>query len=161
MGDNARSAMKARFVTRSQTIGGKPFKVMQLDPAKFKRASIGKEDKKSMDVTKAKENWRYSKDSKFMKICMARLKQLSPKIIVSNIPEGKEDMVKKHIIDAGYTVESMVGSSKADAPKTGLRCKLSIWQLLKKHLVPSLTFTIHGQRKWVPSIKINLGASVG
>merc|ERR1712062_693975 len=117
--DNARSAMKARFVTRSQTIGGKPFKVMQLDPAKFKRASIGKEDKKSMDVTKAKENWRYAKDSKFMKICMARLKQLSPKIIVSNIPEGKEDMVKKHIIDAGYTVESMVGSSKADAPKTG------------------------------------------
>merc|ERR1712061_478186 len=51
---------------------------------KFKRASIGKEDKKSMDVTK-----------------------------------GKENMVKKHIIDAGYTVESMVGSSKADAPKTG------------------------------------------
>merc|ERR1719411_1451481 len=65
------------------------------------------------------ENWRYAKDSKFMKICMARLKQLSPKITVSNIPEGKEDMVKKHIIDAGYTVESMVGSSKADAPKTG------------------------------------------
>jgi hypothetical protein len=117
--DNARSAMKARFVTRSQTIGGKPFNVMQLDPAKFKRASIGKEDKKSMDVTKAKENWRYAKDSKFMKICMARLKKLSPKVIVSNIPEGKEDMVKKHIIDAGYTVESMEGSSKADAPKTG------------------------------------------
>merc|ERR1712173_571574 len=117
--DNARSAMKARFVTRSQTIGGKPFKVMQLDPAKFKRASIGKEDKKSMDVTKAKENWRYAKDSKFMKICMARLKQLSPKIIVSNIPEGKEHMVKKHIIDAGYTVKSMEGSHREDASKSG------------------------------------------
>merc|ERR1711997_1199378 len=117
--DNARSAMKARFVTRSQTIGGKPLKVMQLDPVKFKRASIGKEDKKSMDVTKAKENWRYAKDSKFLKICMARLKQLSPKIIVSNIPEGKEDLVKKHIIEAGYTVESMEGSKRAEASKSG------------------------------------------
>merc|ERR1719456_1259880 len=122
--DNARSAMKARFVTRSQTIGGKPFNVMQLDPAKFKRASIGKEDKKSMDVTKAKENWRYAKDSKFMKICMARLKQLSPKIIVSNIPDGKEDMVKKHIIEAGYTVKDMQGSNKTDAPKTGFTMQI-------------------------------------
>merc|ERR1739845_9340 len=117
--DNARSAMKARFVTRSQTWGGKPFNVMQLYPAKFKRASIGKEDKKSMDVTKAKENWRFAKDSKFLKICMARLKQLSPKIIVSNIPEGKEDLVKKHIIEAGYTVKSMEGSKRAEASKSG------------------------------------------
>jgi len=117
--DNASSAMKARFVTRNQTIGGKPFNVVQLDPAKIKKASIGKEDKKSMDVTKAKENWRFAKDSKFLKICMARLRQLSPKIIVSNIPEGKEDLVKKHIIEAGYTVKSMEGSKRAEAPKSG------------------------------------------
>jgi len=117
--DNASSAMKARFVTRNQTIGGKPFNVIQLDPAKIKKASIGKEDKKSMDVTKAKENWRFAKDSKFLKICMARLRQLSPKIIVSNIPEGKEDLVKKHIIEAGYTVKSMEGSKRAEAPKSG------------------------------------------
>jgi hypothetical protein len=117
--DNANSAMKARFVTRNQTIGGKPFNVTQLDPVKFKRASIGKEDKKSMDVTKAKENWRFAKDSKFLKICMARLRQLSPKIIVSNIPEGKEDLVKKHIIEAGYTVKSMEGSKRAEASKSG------------------------------------------
>merc|ERR1712141_617762 len=117
--DDARAAMKARFVSRNQTIGGKPFKVIQLDPTKFKGASIGKDDTKSMDVTKAKENWRYAKDSKFRKICMARLRQLSPKIIVSNIPDGKEDMVKKHIIEAGYTVKDMQGSNKADAPKTG------------------------------------------
>merc|ERR1739844_639224 len=116
--DNARSAMKARFVTRSQTIGGQPFNVVQLDPAKIKKASIGKEDKKSMDVTKAKENWRFAKDSKFLKICMARLRQLSPKIIVSNIPEGKEDLAKKHIIEAGYTVKSMEGSKRAEAPKS-------------------------------------------
>jgi hypothetical protein len=117
--DNASSAMKARFVTRNQTIGGKPFNVVQLDPAKIKKASIGKEDKKSMDVTKAKENWRFAKDSKFLKICMARLRQLSPKIIVSNIPEGKEDLAKKHIIEAGYTVKSMEGSKRAEAPKSG------------------------------------------
>merc|ERR1712228_112027 len=116
--DDARAAMKARFVTRSQTIGGKQFKVIQLDPSKFKGAFIGKGDNKSMDVTKAKENWRYAKDSKFRKICMARLRQLSPKIIVSNMPEGKEDMVKKHIIEAGYTVKDMQGSKKTDAPKT-------------------------------------------
>merc|ERR1711881_806952 len=119
MGDDARAAMKARFVSRNQTIGGKPFKVVQLDPTKFKGASIGKDDTKSMDVTKAKENWRYAKDSKFRKICMARLRKLSPKIIVSNIPEGKEDMVKKHIIESGYTVKDMEGSKRAEAAKSG------------------------------------------
>jgi len=122
--DDARSAMKARFVTRNQTIGGNQFKVIQLDPSKFKGAFIGKGDNKSMDVTKAKENWRYAKDSKFRKICLARLRQLSPKIIVSNIPEGKEDMVKKHIIESGYTVKDMQGSNKADAPKTGFTMQL-------------------------------------
>merc|ERR1739844_83891 len=122
--DNASSAMKARFVTRNQTIGGQPFNVIQLDPAKINKASIGKEDKKSMDVTKAKENWRFAKDSKFLKICMARLRQLSPKIIVSNIPEGKEDLLKKHIIEAGYTVKSMEGSKHAEAPKSGFTMQL-------------------------------------
>merc|ERR1712218_341070 len=122
--DDARAAMKARFVTRNQTIGGKPFKVIQLEPEKFKKAIIGKEDTKSMDVTKAKENWRYAKDSKFRRICMARLRQLSPKIIVSNIPDGKEDMVKKHIIEAGYTVKDMQGSNKTDAPKTGFTMQI-------------------------------------
>merc|ERR1719182_424925 len=122
--DDARAAMKARFVTRNQTIGGNQFKVIQLDPSKFKGAFIGKGDNKSMDVTKAKENWRYAKDSKFRKICMARLRQLSPKIIVSNIPEGKEDMVKKHIIEAGYTVKDMQGSNKTDAPKTGFTMQI-------------------------------------
>merc|ERR1712020_289229 len=80
----------------------------------------------SMDVTKAKENWRYAKDSKFRRICMARLRQLSPKIIVSNIPDGKEDMVKKHIIEAGYTVKDMKGRgrNKTDAPKTGFTVQI-------------------------------------
>merc|ERR1712154_636920 len=108
--------MGACIVTRNQTIGGKPFNVVQ---SKIQRASIGKEDTKSMDVTKVKENWRFAKDSKFLKICMARLRRLSPKIIVSNIPEGKEDLVKKHIIDAGYTVKSMEGSKRAETAKSG------------------------------------------
>merc|ERR1711915_137938 len=119
--DNARSAIKACIVTRNQTIGGKPFKVIQ---SKIERARIGKEDKKSMDVTKVKENWRFAKDSKFLKICMARLRRLSPKIIVSNIPEGKEDLVKKHIIEAGYTVKSMEGSKRAESAKSGFTMQI-------------------------------------
>merc|ERR1719350_2310439 len=117
--DKPGAAMKASSVSRNQTIGGKPFKVIQLDPTKFKEASIGKDDTKSMDVTKAKENWRYAEDSKFGKRWVARLKQLSPKIVVANVPDGKEDMLKKHIIEAGYTVKDMQGSKKTDAPKTG------------------------------------------
>merc|ERR1719412_3079307 len=117
--DKPGAAMKASLVSRNQTIGGKPFKVIQLDPTKFKEASIGKDDTKSMDVTKAKENWRYAENSKHGKRWAARLRQLSPNIIVGNIPDGKEDMVKKHIIEAGYTVKDMPGSKKTDAPKTG------------------------------------------
>merc|ERR1719411_710890 len=105
--DRPGAAMKASVVSKNQTIGGKPFKVIQLDPTKFKEASIGKDDTKSMDLTETKESWRYAEDSKFRKRWAARLKQLSPKIIVANIPDGKEDMVKKHIIEAGYTVKDM------------------------------------------------------
>merc|ERR1712203_948028 len=78
----------------NQTIGGKPLEVIQLGATEFKGASIEKDDTKSIDLTKAKENWRYAKDSKFRNLWVARLKQLSPNIIVSNIPYGKEDMVK-------------------------------------------------------------------
>merc|ERR1719189_2720392 len=117
--DKPGAAMKASSISRNQTIGGKPFKVIQLDPTKFKEASIGKDDTKSMDVTNAKENWRYAENSKHGKRWAARLKQLSPKIIVANISDGKEDMVKQHIIEAGYTVKDMPGSKKTDASKTG------------------------------------------
>merc|ERR1712061_623881 len=116
--EHAGAARKARLVLGNQTIGGKPLEVIQLSLTEFKGASIEKDDTKSIDVTKAKENWRYAKDSKFRNLWVARLKQLSPNIIVSNIPYGKEDMVKKHIIEAGYTVKDMQGIKKA-APKTG------------------------------------------
>merc|ERR1719420_437291 len=73
-----------------------------------------KDDTKSKDFRKAKENWRFSnnKDAKFRKICMARLRQLSSSIIVTNIPEGKSDQLKKFIIESGYTVKSMEGSQR-------------------------------------------------
>merc|ERR1712226_1238383 len=60
------------------------------------------------------ETWRFSnnKDAKFRKICMARLRQLSSSVIVTNIPEGKSDQLKKFIIESGYTVKSMEGSQR-------------------------------------------------
>merc|ERR1719264_1851642 len=122
--DKPGAAMKASSVSKNQTIGGKPFKVIQLDPTKFKEASIGKDDTKAMDVTKAKENWRYAEGSKLPRRTAARLRQLSPKILVVNIPDGKEDMVKKHIIEAGYTVKDMQGSNKTDTPKTGFTMQI-------------------------------------
>merc|ERR1711996_181524 len=46
------------------------------------------------------------------KICLARLRQLSNSVIVSNLPEGKSDQLKKFIIESGYTVKSMEGSQR-------------------------------------------------
>merc|ERR1712203_682370 len=106
--DDGRAAMKARFVSKNQTIGGKPFKVIQLDPTKFKGASIGKDDTKSMDVTKAKENWRYAKDSKFRKIWL-RSTSLRPGIPSKICKEAIRQMLQK----------------------LGLQCKLLSWRLLK------------------------------
>merc|ERR1712018_786327 len=73
-----------------------------------------KNNGKSKDFRKAKETWRYTgnKDSKFRKICMARLRQLSSSVIVSNLPEGKSDQLKKFIVESGYTVKSMEGSQR-------------------------------------------------
>merc|ERR1712110_323092 len=77
---------------------------------------IKKEDTKSKDVRQAKENWRFSgnKDSKFRKICLSRLYNLTSSIVVSNIPEGKTEVVKKHIIESGYTVKSIEGSKRPE-----------------------------------------------
>merc|ERR1719361_3381273 len=93
---------------------------------KIDNAGIKKEDAKSKDVRQAKENWRFSgnKDSKFRKICLSRLYNLTSSIVVSNIPDGKTEMVKKHIIESGYTVKSVEGSKRAEEsgkekPSTG------------------------------------------
>merc|ERR1719219_2859912 len=54
---------------------------------------------------------------------MSRLRGgLSSSVIVSNVPEGKSDLVKKHIIESGYTVKSIEGSKRPedkDKPSTG------------------------------------------
>merc|ERR1712007_358992 len=76
------------------------------------------------DVRKAKENWRFTgnKEAKFRKICLSRLRELSSSVIVSNVPEGKSDLLKKHIIESGYTVKSVEGSKRPedkDKPNTG------------------------------------------
>lgn len=75
---------------------------------------IKEEDTKSKDVRLVKENWRYRKEGKFRAIVMSRLRKLSPLILVSNLPEGKSDELKKYIIEAGYTVKSVEGSQRPE-----------------------------------------------
>merc|ERR1712043_86358 len=108
--DDARGSVKAVANMRGQKLDGQPTKVSftKIDQAGMKN------NDKSMDVRKAKENWRFTgnKDSKFRKICMARLRQLSNSVLVSNLTEGKSDLLKKFIIESGYTVKSMEGSQR-------------------------------------------------
>merc|ERR1712150_300337 len=108
--DDARGSVKAVANMRGQKLDGQPIKVnfTKIDQAGMKN------DDKSKDVRQAKGNWRFTgnKDSKFRKICMARLRQLSSSVIVSNLPEGKSDQLKKFIIESGYTVKSMEGSQR-------------------------------------------------
>merc|ERR1719361_2424602 len=108
-----------KIVFSEQKIDGAAIKVgfTKIDTAKMK-----KEDTKSKDVRQARENWRYAKDGKFRRICMSRLRNLSNNIIVSNVPEGKVDQLKKYIIESGYTVKSLEGSKRPDGedkPSTG------------------------------------------
>merc|ERR1719245_2079270 len=108
--DDARSSVKAVANMRGQKFDGQPIKISftKIDQAGMKN------DDKSKDVRQAKENWRFTgnKDSKFRNICMARLRQLSNSVIVSNLPEGKSDQLKKFIIESGYSVKSMEGSQR-------------------------------------------------
>merc|ERR1712244_54483 len=108
--DDSRGSVKAVANMRGQKLDGQPIKVSftKIDQAGMKN------NDKSKDVRQAKENGRFSgnKDSKFRKICMARLRQLSSSVIVSNLPQGKSDLLKKFIIEAGYTVKSMQGSQR-------------------------------------------------
>lgn len=117
--DDVRAAVKAKMCMQNQKIDGAAIKVgfTKIDTAKMK-----KEDTKSKDVRQARENWRYAKDGKFRRICMSRLRNLSNNIIVSNVPEGKVDQLKKYIIESGYTVKSLEGSKRPDGedkPSTG------------------------------------------
>merc|ERR1712077_97794 len=119
--DDSRGAVKAVVNMNGQKLDGQAIKVSFT---KIDSAGLKKDDAKSKDVTKAKQNWRFSanKDSKFRRICLSRLRNLTGSIIVSNIPDGKMEMVKKHIIESGYTVKSIEGSKRPedkDKPSTG------------------------------------------
>merc|ERR1711972_832202 len=108
--DDARGCGKAVMNMRGKKLDGQEIKISftKIDHAGMKN------DSKSKDFRKAKETWRYTnnKDSKFRKICCSRLRELSNSVIVSNIPEGKADQVKKFVIESGYTVKSMERSKR-------------------------------------------------
>jgi len=119
--DDSRGCIKAVVNMNGKKLDGQAIKVSftKIDQAGMK------DDAKSKDVRKAKENWRFTgnKEAKFRRICMSRLRGgLSSSVIVSNVPEGKSDLVKKHIIESGYTVKSIEGSKRPedkDKPSTG------------------------------------------
>merc|ERR1719158_1317015 len=114
--DDSRGCIKAVVNMSGKKLDGQAIKVSFT---KIDQAGIKKDDTKSKDVRQAKENWRFSgnKDSKFRKICLSRLYNLTSSIVVSNIPDGKTEMVKKHIIESGYTVKSVEGSKRAESGK--------------------------------------------
>merc|ERR1712061_24495 len=98
--DDARGSVKAVANMRGQKLDGQPIKV-----------SFTKIDQAGM-----------KKDSKFRRICLVRLRNISNSVIVSNLPEGKSDQLKKFIIESGYTVKSMEGSQRPideSKPKSG------------------------------------------
>merc|ERR1712080_212200 len=99
--DDSRGSIKAVVNMNGQKLNGQAIKVSFT---KIDSAGLRKDDTKSKDVRQAKENWRFTgnKEGKFRRICMSRLRKLSSSIIVSNVPEGKFDLLKKHILDSGY-----------------------------------------------------------
>jgi hypothetical protein len=118
--DDSRGSFKAKVNMNGQKLDGKEIKVSY---AKIDHAGMNN-DARSKDLRDAKENWRFSnnKEAKFRKICMSRLKKLSSSVTVLNVPEGKSDQLKKHIIESGYTVKSIEGSQRPEAkdkPSTG------------------------------------------
>jgi len=109
--DDPRAAWKARKVMDDVKLNGKK---LSVNHCSIEGAFIKEWDLKSKDFRKAKGTWRFSKDGKFRKVCMSRLRYLTPKIIVTNLPEGKSDDLKAHIIEAGFTVKSIEGSKRTE-----------------------------------------------
>merc|ERR1719205_580742 len=128
--DDSRGCIKAVANMNGQKLDGQAIKVSFT---KIESAGM-KKDTKSKDVRQAKENWRFTsnKEAKFRKICMSRLRKLSSSIIVSNIPEGKADLLKKHVIESGYTVKSIEGSKRPedeDKPKPSTGYTMAVVEL--------------------------------
>jgi len=111
--DDSRGCIKAVANMKGKKLDGEAIKVSFT---KIDRAGMKKDDVKSKDVVQAKENWRFpaNKESKFRKICLSRLRELSTSVIVTNVPEGKSDLLKKYIIESGYTVKSIEGSKRPE-----------------------------------------------
>jgi hypothetical protein len=129
--DDSRGSIKAVVNMNGQKLDGQAIKVSFT---KIDSAGMKKDDVKSKDMRQAKENWRFTsnKESKFRKICMSRLRKLSSSIVVSNVPEGKADLLKKHIIESGYTVKSIEGSQRPedkDKPKPSTGYTMSLVEL--------------------------------
>lgn len=119
--DDARGCVKAVMNMRGKKLDGQDIKISFTS---IDQAGMKKDSTKSKDFREAKETWRFTgnKDSKFRRICMKRLRNLSSSIVVSNLPEGKADQLKKFIIESGYTVKSMEGSQRPvdeSKPKSG------------------------------------------
>jgi len=110
--DHPHSAGRAVRSMNKQKLSGQEIKVGR---AKLDRASIKADDKKSKDFRQEKAKWRYpssKKDNKFRKICLSRMRQLTPKILVANIPDGKIDDVKKYMVQRGFTVKEIEESTR-------------------------------------------------
>jgi len=144
--DDARCCSKAVACMRNQKLDGQAIKVAFT---KIEIAKIKEGDTKSKHVWKAKENWRYSKDSKFRRICMKRLRDITPKVLVSNIPEGKTDQLKKFIIESGYTVKSMEASQRPideSKPKPSTGYTMSLVELADEE--EALSAVAHLHNSW-------------
>merc|ERR1711978_169067 len=119
--DDARGCVKAVMNMRGKKLDGQDIKISFTS---IDQAGMKKDSTKSKDFREAKETWRFTgnKDSKFRRICMKRLRNLSSNVVVSNLPEGKADQLKKFIIESGYTVKSVEGSQRPvdeSKPKSG------------------------------------------
>merc|ERR1719266_2633446 len=86
--DDSRGCVKAVANMKGKKLDGEAIKVSFT---KIDRAGMKKDDVKSKDVVQAKENWRFPTNN-----------------------EGKSDLLKKHIIESGYTVKSIEGSKRPE-----------------------------------------------
>lgn len=151
--DDFRGSIKAVVNMNGQKLGGQAIKVSFT---KIDSAGLKKDDTKSKDVRQAKENWRFSADNeaKFRKICMSRLRKLSSSIIVTNVPDGKSDLLKKHIIESGYTVKSIEGSQRPDdkdKPKPSTGYTMSIVELASVEEAIAAVANLHNS--WTRSLE--------
>jgi len=116
---DAKGAEKAVAIMNGKKINGS---LLQVSLAKSNDVKINSDDNKSKDSAKIKETWRYFTNKSRARRGVLRLKDLSNKIVVGYVPEGKFDQLKKHIVQSGFTVKSFEGEERPkveDKPSTG------------------------------------------